>query len=56
MYPPLVLPTNIFPYDGADVRPVPPYSTPTEVVAETTPLFACSGPLSVPNVSVPMFA
>ncbi len=28
-----------------DVCPVPPYTTPTDVVAETTPPFACSGPL-----------
>jgi hypothetical protein len=33
------------------VSPVPPYTTPTDVVAETTPAFACSGPLSEPIVS-----
>ena len=36
------------------VCPVPPYSAPTDVVADTTPLLACKGPLSVPNVSVPL--
>jgi hypothetical protein len=40
---------------GAAVRPVPPYNTPTEVVAETTPLFACNGPfkLSIVKPFVP---
>ena len=44
----------MFPNDGAVVSPVPPYSTPTDVVAETTPLFACSGPLSVLMVNPPL--
>ena len=34
------------------LSPSPPYNTPTVVVAETTPLFAWSGPLSVPRVNV----
>lgn len=32
------------------VSPVPPYTTPTDVVADTTPLFACSGPFRVLRV------
>ena len=44
VYPELALPTNRFPYDGAVVRPVPPYSTPMDVVADTVPAFACNGP------------
>jgi hypothetical protein len=37
-----------------DVDPVPPYRTPIDVVALTTPLFACSGPLrEPPSVRVP---
>ncbi len=56
MYPPEEFPTSIFPYDGATVNPVPPYITPIDVVALTTPLFACNGPLSRPSVSVPIFA
>ena len=55
VYPPDELPTSIFPYDGAEVKPVPPYNTPILVVAETTPLLACSGPFSEPpRVSVPI--
>ena len=54
VYPPDELPTSICPYDGADVKPVPPYRTPTDVVADTTPAFACSGPLSEPNVRLPL--
>jgi hypothetical protein len=50
VYPPRALPTSKLPYEGAVVRPVPPYSTPTEVVAESTPLFACIGPFRVPRV------
>ena len=39
------------------VCPVPPYSAPIDVVAETTPLFACSGPLREGfRVRVEMFA
>ena len=39
------------------VSPVPPYKIPIEDVAETTPLFAWSGPLSPENkFSVPMLA
>lgn len=53
VYPPFELPTSIFPYDGVDDNPVPPYNTPTDDVALTTPLFACSGPLSVPTVNPP---
>ncbi len=54
VYPPEELPTSTCPYDGAEVNPVPPYNTPTDVVAETTPLFACSGPLGEPaRVSAP---
>ncbi len=57
VYPPFELPNRICPYDGAVVSPVPPYITPTDDVAETTPAFACSGPLSVvPRVSVPTLA
>ena len=37
VYPPDELPTNMFPNDGVVVRPVPPYTTPIDVVAETTP-------------------
>ena len=33
---------------------VPPYSSPMDVVAETTPLLACSGPLRVPIVKPPL--
>ena len=32
------------------VAPVPPYATPIEVVAETTPALACRGPLREPRV------
>jgi hypothetical protein len=47
----------MFPYDGADVSPVPPYTTPIEEVADTTPAFACSGPLRPENrASVPTLA
>ncbi len=57
VYPPFALPSSICPYDGAVVNPVPPYITPIDVVAETTPAFACSGPLSVePSVRVPTLA
>ncbi len=57
VYPPLELPSSICPYDGAVVNPVPPYITPIDDVAETTPAFACSGPFSVvPRVSVPICA
>ena len=52
VYPPAELPTNMFPYEGAVVSPVPPYNTPTDDVAETSPLFACSGPDRVPRVNV----
>jgi hypothetical protein len=52
VYPPFEFPTNTCPYEGAVVSPVPPYNTPTEEVADTRPLFACSGPLSVPRVNV----
>ena len=31
---------------------MPPYNVPIDVVAETTPALACSGPLSVPIVRV----
>jgi len=34
-----------------DVCPVPPYIAPIEVVADTTPAFAWSGPFSEPSVS-----
>lgn len=44
----------MLPYEGAEVRPVPPYSTPTDVVAETTPLLACSGPFRVEMVRPPL--
>jgi hypothetical protein len=33
-------------------RPVPPYIVPIEVVAETTPLLAWSGPFKLPMVTV----
>jgi hypothetical protein len=47
----------MFPYDGADVNPVPPYNTPIDVVAETVPLFACRGPLNDEvKLSVPTLA
>jgi hypothetical protein len=36
-----------------DVRPVPPYTTPILVVADTTPLFACSGPFRLSRYRVP---
>ena len=36
---------------GAEVRPVPPYITPTEVVAETIPAFPWSGPFRDPTVN-----
>ena len=40
-----------------DVAPVPPYMIPIEVVAETTPLFACRGPFNPEKrFSVPMLA
>ena len=52
VYPLDALPRSNWPYEGAEVRPVPPYSTPTDVVAETTPPFACSGPLREPTVRV----
>ena len=32
--------------EAIEVRPVPPYNTPIEVVAETTPLLACKGPFN----------
>ena len=35
------------------VQPVPPYTTPMDVVAETRPLFAWSGPLRVDMVRPP---
>ena len=44
VYPPVELPTSSCPYVGAVVIPVPPYNTPTDVVADTTPLLACRGP------------
>ena len=42
--------------DIYDVRPVPPYTTPIDVVADTTPLFACRGPFRRPRFNVPIFA
>jgi hypothetical protein len=54
VYPPDEFPTRMFPYEGAEVSPVPPYKTPMEVVADTTPLFAWSGPLRVPMVTPPL--
>ena len=39
---------------SAVVDAVPPYITPMEVVALTTPLLACSGPFKVPMVSPPL--
>ena len=36
--------------EAIDVSPVPPYTTPTDVVADTRPLFACRGPFRVPRV------
>ena len=44
----------MLPKEGPDVRPVPPYFTPTEVVAETIPLFACNGPFKEPTVTFPL--
>ncbi len=56
VYPPDELPNSNCPYIGADVSPVPPYSTPIDVVADTTPLLACRGPFRPDeSVSVPMF-
>ena len=54
VYPPDELPTSIFPNDGAVERPVPPYITPTDVVADTTPLLACRGPFRVEIVRPPL--
>ena len=46
----------IIEFGAKDVDPVPPYSTPIEVVAPTTPLFAWSGPFRLPaRVSTPAF-
>ena len=45
-------PTRIPP--SAVVEAVPPYMTPMEVVALTTPLLAWSGPFRVPMVSPPL--
>ncbi len=39
--------------EAIDVRPVPPYTTPTDVVADTRPLFACRGPFRVPRYRFP---
>jgi hypothetical protein len=47
---PTPVPTRSCPKVGVEERPVPPYKTPIEVVAETIPLFACKGPLSEPSV------
>ena len=52
-YPPDEFPTNTFPYDGTDESPVPPYTTPMDVVAETTPFAAVKGPFAVPKVNAP---
>ncbi len=52
VYPPSELPSSSCPYVGATASPVPPYNTPTDVVADTTPLFACSGPFREPSVTV----
>ena len=51
---PVPLPTKSCPKEGVVVSPVPPYTTPIEVVADTTPLLACSGPLSEERVSPPL--
>ena len=41
--------------EAIDVKPVPPYTTPTDVVADTRPLFACRGPFRLPErVSAPV--
>ncbi len=53
VYPPDEFPTSIFPYDGDEVNPVPPYNTPIDDVADTTPLFAWSGPFRFPTVRPP---
>ena len=37
-----------------EVAPVPPYKTPTEVVAETIPALAWSGPFRVETVNPPL--
>ena len=37
--------------EAIDVKPVPPYTTPIDVVAVTNPLFACRGPFRVPRVN-----
>ncbi len=59
VYPPEELPTNILPYDGAVESPVPPYNTPIDDVAETTPALACRGPFTFvlrvsPLVEIPV--
>ena len=52
VYPPDMLPTSTD-EEAMEVRPVPPYSTPIEVVAETRPLFAWRGPFNVPRYAEP---
>jgi hypothetical protein len=42
--------------EAIDVKPVPPYTTPIDVVAVTNPLFACRGPFRVPRVNVELKA
>ena len=42
--------------EAIDVRPVPPYNTPIDEVADTTPPFAWRGPFRVPRVNVELNA
>ena len=39
--------------EAIDVKPVPPYTTPIDVVAVTNPLFACRGPFRVFKYKLP---
>ena len=54
VYAPVLLPTRMLPYVGAEERPVPPYTTESVLVADTTPLIAWRLPLSAPMVKVPL--
>ena len=50
VYPPVEFPTRMFPYDGRVEIPVPPYTTESVLVAETTPLIAWRFPVREPMV------
>jgi hypothetical protein len=54
VYPPVAFPTRSCPYVGSVEIPVPPYTTESVLVAETTPLTAWRFPVMEPMVRPPL--